>query len=167
MPHSSWVFSSKSTWDAVRIHGSPVSWAPVVWYGGYVPRYAFLLWLVLRGRIKTQDRLRMPGLYIVSRCALCCCAYEVLHHLFLGCSFSRAVVSLAAATLQLDFNGTIQVLPERFFGLSTPLRQQALFSLEAFVYFIWQKRVFLCCSQIEISGSNLGLYLRNFTDEIL
>ena len=107
LPHSSGCFSSKSAWEAIRARESSVSWASTVWYAGHVPRYAFLLWLVMRGRIKTQDRLQRLWLYIVSRCALCCRAYEDLLHLFLGCSFSRKMASLVAATLQLDWRGSM------------------------------------------------------------
>ena len=76
LPDPTWGFSSASAWKAVAPRGLPVPWASSVWFPECCPQFASMFWLLMRGRI-TQDRLRHLGLYIISRCPLCCSDYEM------------------------------------------------------------------------------------------
>jgi hypothetical protein len=58
-------------------------WAP--------PSSKFFFWLVLLGRYWTSERLQRHCLPNSGSCALCSQADETLHHLLLGCSYSREV----------------------------------------------------------------------------
>ncbi|GJT77535.1 ribonuclease H-like domain-containing protein [Tanacetum coccineum] len=51
-------FSVKKVWEAIRPRGEEVDWYRMVWFPHCVPRHAFLLWLVMRNSLKTQDRLK-------------------------------------------------------------------------------------------------------------
>nr|GEW26937.1 hypothetical protein [Tanacetum cinerariifolium] len=35
-----------------------VTWHDVVWFSNYVPRFSFILWIAIHGRLKTQDMIR-------------------------------------------------------------------------------------------------------------
>ncbi|GJZ25190.1 ribonuclease H-like domain-containing protein [Tanacetum coccineum] len=50
-------FSMKVVCSVLRVDIPSVLWHKHVWYTQCIPRHAFILWLALRGRLKTQDRL--------------------------------------------------------------------------------------------------------------
>ncbi|XP_019092669.1 PREDICTED: uncharacterized protein LOC104744616 [Camelina sativa] len=85
------TFSSKDTWEQLRVHSPLVPWNKVVWLKEGVPRYSFILWLAIKGRLPTRDRLRTWGLSIPTNCVLCSDGIETHDHLFFKCSFSARV----------------------------------------------------------------------------
>lgn len=46
------VFSIQSCYNLLRAKGNPVYWHIIAWHPAVFPRYGFILWLVLRGRLK-------------------------------------------------------------------------------------------------------------------
>ncbi|GKG33881.1 RNA-directed DNA polymerase, eukaryota, reverse transcriptase zinc-binding domain protein, partial [Tanacetum coccineum] len=44
--------------DDIRKHGPLVPWAKLVWFSQCIPRYSFMLWLAILGRLKTHDSMR-------------------------------------------------------------------------------------------------------------
>ena len=83
------------------------SWAP--------SRCKFFIWLVFHNKCWTADRLAKRGLPHPEACPLCDQAPETIHHLLVGCVFSRQVWVLIFQHL-----GLIHLAPEspetRFFG---------------------------------------------------
>ena len=57
------------------------SWAP--------PRCKFFIWLVFHNRCWTADRLAKRGLPHPEACPLCDQAEETIHHILVGCVFTR------------------------------------------------------------------------------
>jgi hypothetical protein len=57
----SWVTITKpflaNAYEFLRIKGTLVSWVNVVWESWCLPRYSFILWLALLGRLRTRDKL--------------------------------------------------------------------------------------------------------------
>ncbi|XP_022040984.1 uncharacterized protein LOC110943550 [Helianthus annuus] len=51
------VFSSARVWEAVRHHEAEVDWCRIVWFGQCIPRHAFLVWLIMRRKLLTQDKI--------------------------------------------------------------------------------------------------------------
>ncbi|XP_071733821.1 uncharacterized protein [Rutidosis leptorrhynchoides] len=43
-------FSSKVAWDTLRPHASEVVWYHMVWFSNYIPRHAFITWLLMRDK---------------------------------------------------------------------------------------------------------------------
>ena len=64
-------------------------WASVIWSSCTPPKYLFVLWLAIRGRLQTRDRLLF--LNIDRGCQLCGHDSELVHHLFFTCPFSLVV----------------------------------------------------------------------------
>ncbi|GJT44410.1 reverse transcriptase domain-containing protein [Tanacetum coccineum] len=65
----------------------------MVWFSHCVPRHAFLLWLVMRNSLKTQDRLKQWDVSIntdlnLLRCSFCDLQADSREHLFFECSYS-------------------------------------------------------------------------------
>ncbi|KAL0401734.1 UNVERIFIED_CONTAM: hypothetical protein Slati_4203300 [Sesamum latifolium] len=66
-------------------------WHTGNWKGFVPPKYLFVLWLGLRGRLATHDRLTF--LHEEEACSLCINRQESARHLFFECPFSDFVWS--------------------------------------------------------------------------
>jgi hypothetical protein len=51
-------FSTRLAWMSIRCSLPIVPWVKVVWFSQCIPKHSFFLWLVLRQKLGTQDRLR-------------------------------------------------------------------------------------------------------------
>ena len=85
--HLGGYFSISSAWKAFRVHRPLVEWASIVWFSGSLPKASFILWLAIRGRLSTQDRLF--NISPAACCSLCGDNLEDHNHLFFTCAFSR------------------------------------------------------------------------------
>ncbi|GKB02256.1 reverse transcriptase domain-containing protein, partial [Tanacetum coccineum] len=50
-------FSVREVWKAIRIDCPKVIWYRHVWFSQCIPRHAFILWVAIKGRLKTLDRI--------------------------------------------------------------------------------------------------------------
>ncbi|KAJ0572336.1 putative reverse transcriptase zinc-binding domain-containing protein [Helianthus annuus] len=50
-------FSSAQVWNSVRNRANEVAWMELVWFGQCIPRHSFHFWLVIKNKLKTQDRM--------------------------------------------------------------------------------------------------------------
>ncbi|XP_062145417.1 uncharacterized protein LOC133852669 [Alnus glutinosa] len=55
-------YSSSDTWDFLRKKKNVVEWWSLVWFPYAIPKQAFLLWLTLRNRLTTGDRLAISSI---------------------------------------------------------------------------------------------------------
>lgn len=85
------IFAAKSAWLVLRTRASEVPWHAIVWHKGSVPRWAFILWVAIWGRLATRDRLRTWGVTLDSGCVLCDGGIESHNHLFFDCSYALQV----------------------------------------------------------------------------
>lgn len=81
-------FSSRGTWDQIREVGPLVPWSKTVWFNESIPRASFFLWLAIRKRLPTRDRLISWGMSVLENCPLCNSSQETHDHLFFSCPFS-------------------------------------------------------------------------------
>ena len=89
-------FATDEVWQAIREHGNVVEWYHLVWSKYGIPRHSIHLWLVMRRRLKTQDRLKQWDVggnvdLNLLQCPLCKGQPDSHGHLFFECSFSRKV----------------------------------------------------------------------------
>ncbi|GJS23740.1 uncharacterized protein Tco_0452372 [Tanacetum coccineum] len=89
-------FSVALAWDCIRTRANNVDWFPVVWFSHCVPRHSIHLWLVIRKKLKTQDRLKQwdvgPCVDLnLLRCPLCNLVQDSHDHIFFECSYSLQV----------------------------------------------------------------------------
>ena len=78
------TFSIRSAWESIRTHRNHVEWYKLIWFPGRIPKIAFCLWLAVRGRLGTQDRL--PTFDPNMKCFFCKHFVEDHNHLFFSCS---------------------------------------------------------------------------------
>ncbi|KAI8533301.1 hypothetical protein RHMOL_Rhmol11G0286700 [Rhododendron molle] len=84
-------YSAKSAWMALRNRAPTVDWAHMVWHKQYVPRWSFILWVALLGRLSTIDRLMEWGVTNAKDCVLCYGGQESHSHLFFECQYATLV----------------------------------------------------------------------------
>lgn len=51
-------FSVNVAWNSIHNRDSVVERNKVVWFTNCIPRHAFIMWLFMRKKLKTQDMLR-------------------------------------------------------------------------------------------------------------
>nr|GEW87841.1 hypothetical protein [Tanacetum cinerariifolium] len=86
-------FSVYSVWNDLRPGDAKVNWYDIIWFPAYIPRHALNLWLIIRRRLKTQDKLRAWDNvdWLNLKCALCKLQPDSHEHLFFDCSFAQQV----------------------------------------------------------------------------
>ncbi|KAI8569247.1 hypothetical protein RHMOL_Rhmol02G0263700 [Rhododendron molle] len=128
----------------IRSKAPDVGWWPMVWYKKHVPRWSFILWLAILGRLSTKDRLHKWGIINDSFCVLCCGGVESPSHMFFDCPFSssiwlrvRTCCDLQAHAWDLNF----EVQWGSSYGKESSMRV-TLFKLclAASVYYLWKER---------------------------
>lgn len=62
-------FTTRATWDHIRIRQQEVSWHQRVWLPQGVPRQAFIVWLTFKDRLSMGVRMRQWG--ITQGCMFC------------------------------------------------------------------------------------------------
>ncbi|GJU76117.1 reverse transcriptase domain-containing protein [Tanacetum coccineum] len=66
-------FCVSLVWSSIRPRNDKVNWFAVVWFAPCIPRHAFNLWLVVKQKLKTQDRVTWWDVSgsLLSVCPLC------------------------------------------------------------------------------------------------
>ncbi|CAA7058378.1 unnamed protein product [Microthlaspi erraticum] len=82
-------FSSSKTWDFLHPAGPSVTWTKSVWFKQRIPKHAFIMWIVMRDRLLTRDRLKSWGLSVPDSCLLCDSHPETKVHLLGDCVYSK------------------------------------------------------------------------------
>nr|XP_043625571.1 uncharacterized protein LOC122596997 [Erigeron canadensis] len=49
--------STSIVWNSLRRVEPRVDWAEAVWFSHCIPRHAFMMWLIMRNKLLTQDRI--------------------------------------------------------------------------------------------------------------
>nr|XP_043625584.1 uncharacterized protein LOC122597009 [Erigeron canadensis] len=142
-------YSSTNVWDTIRHKGNVVTWVNLVWFPQCIPRHAFHLWLVMRKKLKTQDRMKYWDAGSETNLRLMCCSFcqrglDSHSHLFFECEFSSLVWNEVKSLADL------QHLPNQWEAIvSWMIAQQqqntaqiiiAKLVLAAVSYFVWQER---------------------------
>ncbi|XP_043713210.1 uncharacterized protein LOC122661771 [Telopea speciosissima] len=144
-PTSSGKFSLKSAWDVVRGGCERKEWYNLVWFPHSQPRFSFVCWVALWGRLPTRSLLARWGTVIDPTCYLCGNAVETTDHLLFECDFSSAVWREVLSLNGFNRNplGTwkdvVEWLVSHFNGGSL-LGSVRKFSFISSVYRLWQER---------------------------
>ncbi|KAL8091333.1 hypothetical protein AgCh_033807 [Apium graveolens] len=85
-------FSVSQVWKDLRPHRSIVSWWHLVWFPKSIPKHCFTLWLAIRQRLLTQDRLQSWQVQQRVVCSFCERVQDSVEHLFFDCGFCRMVL---------------------------------------------------------------------------
>jgi hypothetical protein len=73
------------------VKNEEVLWCKNVWFPLSISKQAFVLWLAMRDRLTTGERLLKWGYQDNVQCRFCHHQLETRDHLFFDCSFSSRI----------------------------------------------------------------------------
>lgn len=85
------VFLTKNTWLSVRKTHPLCSWHHGVWFKHATPKFSFITWLAMKGRLSTGERMRSWKNGADTSCRLCQEPFETLSHLLFDCEYSGKI----------------------------------------------------------------------------
>nr|GEV14518.1 hypothetical protein [Tanacetum cinerariifolium] len=115
-------FSVSTVWSTIRPRDFKVAWYAVIWFPYCIPRHAFNLWLVVKQRLKMQDKVA---------------SWEVSDSLM---SVWRNMKLLAGLPNSSDVFNQILMKVITFSKKKSPKSVIAKLVLAASAYFLWQER---------------------------
>ncbi|GKB44263.1 RNA-directed DNA polymerase, eukaryota, reverse transcriptase zinc-binding domain protein [Tanacetum coccineum] len=138
------AFSVKEVWRAIRDDCPKVIWYKHVWYSQCIPRHAFILWVAVKGRLKTLDRISKWMEIQSMACYLCNEYVESHNHLFFSCPYSKRLWERLKPMARLE--GISNCWPSIISAIVNKSSNNTIWSViqrlvwGACVYFIWQER---------------------------
>ncbi|XP_022014997.1 uncharacterized protein LOC110914516 [Helianthus annuus] len=142
-------FESAQVWNTIRTRDTQVTWANMVWFSQCVPRHSFHMWLVLRNKLKTQDRLAVWEAGSATNLNLMCCPLckhdrDSRNYLFFQCAFANQVWTNVKCTVNLEsVDNTWQSLMVWVDQHSNSKKTDAIVCklvVAVATYYIWQER---------------------------
>ncbi|XP_021991379.1 uncharacterized protein LOC110888148 [Helianthus annuus] len=142
-------FSSSCVWHSVRYKEPEVNWCNIVWFSQCIPRHAFMMWLVIKGKLLTQDKIlswdlaRRKNMNMMC-CLLCFENFDSHPHLFFECKYSAQVWNIVRQRVAMmptspKWMDVVDWLLVRARSKSA-LIYVAKLIVAASTYFIWQER---------------------------
>ncbi|GJS50256.1 RNA-directed DNA polymerase, eukaryota, reverse transcriptase zinc-binding domain protein [Tanacetum coccineum] len=150
-------FSVKEAWRVLGPDVPKVLRHKHVWFSQCIPRHAFILWMAIKGRLKTQDRISRWFSADNMVCPFCKSCKDSHSHLFFQCGFAQGVWERLKSMNRLEDLSCVWA--EIISGISIRKANNTLWSiiqrlvLGAAVYFIWRERNFRFC---EVGWGGLG-----------
>ncbi|GKA75562.1 putative RNA-directed DNA polymerase [Tanacetum coccineum] len=142
-------FSVATVWECIRPRGEEIDWYDLVWFSHNIPRHAIHLWLVIKRKLKTQDKLRQwdvssnTNLNLL-QCPLCKRQPDSHDHLFFECIFSLQVWSqLQVFTGVPNMPSSLDLIVDILKPISRKRSARNVIVKLVFAascYFIWQER---------------------------
>ena len=139
-------FSVKEVWKGMRRNAPKVMWFKHVWFSQCIPRHAFVLWMAIKGKLKTQDRLSKWLNINDMLCPFCNSCKDSHSHLFFECAYSRRLWERLKLVTKLG--DMSYIWGEVVSGMVNKTASNKIWSIiqrlafGAVVYFIWQERNF-------------------------
>ncbi|XP_071695705.1 uncharacterized protein [Rutidosis leptorrhynchoides] len=82
-------YKTSQAWVDLTASTITVPWHHVVWFPQANPKHAFIMWLAVKERLTTHDKLMKWYPSKSFKCALCDKEEDYISHLFFGCEFSK------------------------------------------------------------------------------
>lgn len=137
------VFSSKKTWLQLRSARPVCEWSKGIWFQQSTPKFSFLVWVALRQRLQTCDRMQRWSVAVDPVCVLCNAEGETCNHLFFDCKYSTQVwKALVGGILQgaftSEWNGIVGMVSK---ATLSPTKHFLLrYAFQATVHALWRER---------------------------
>ena len=137
-------FFVKEVWKVMKVSLPKVIWYDHVWFSQCVPRHSFILWMAVKGRLKTQDRIsRWLNVQDMS-CPFCKQCKDSHSHLFFTCVFARRLWERLKQMARVD--DISNIWPQIVSFMANMPANNSIWSViqrlvwGASVYFLWQER---------------------------
>ncbi|PWA89784.1 RNA-directed DNA polymerase, eukaryota, Reverse transcriptase zinc-binding domain protein [Artemisia annua] len=137
-------FSTRIAWEHVSQHHDKVRWWKIVWFSRCNPRMAFILWMAIKRRLQTQDRVMKWNNDPNMKCPPCNMVNDSHSHLFFECEFSKEIWTVLKAKMEINWmSNSWDTLIEQYANkpcnnsIGSVLRRIGSASM---VYHIWRER---------------------------
>ncbi|GJR58948.1 RNA-directed DNA polymerase, eukaryota, reverse transcriptase zinc-binding domain protein [Tanacetum coccineum] len=137
-------FSTSIVWKDVIRENRKVSWHKTVWHPNCIPKHTFILWLAVKKRLCTQDRMAKWYPSKVFECSLCKKEPDSHDHLFFNCEYAQKVWKKVCTIARMKFK--VDTWANLVDELSSNQNRRNVWTvignlcLAAAVYYIWQER---------------------------
>lgn len=137
-------FTVGNVWSDIRVVNNEVAWAKTVWFSQCIPRHSFILWLAIRCKLKTQDKIGAWNNERDLRCPFCKIQPDNHEHLFFQCDFPREIWCYFKDKIRLlyvpdDWGSIVNYMQNLPMSKSIWSILQRLV-VGACVYYVWQER---------------------------
>ncbi|XP_074364603.1 uncharacterized protein LOC141705609 [Apium graveolens] len=137
-------FSVSQVWNDLRLSRDKVLWWSLIWFPKSIPKHSFMLWLAIRKRLLTQDRLQSWQIQNRAVCSFCERMPDSVDHLFFECVFCKIILEDFQSRgylleYQGDWNNFIQMASAQWVGKSIHVLINKL-TLAALIFHIWLER---------------------------
>lgn len=129
-----------SIWHTLRPPELSPPWIEAVWHPLRIPKCAFILWLALKDRLLTKERMLLFDMTTDLSCCFCSNAIENVSHLFGSCVYSNEILSDSYFALAGVWESYQNGLFTTDGGRSLVKKHLAYLFLAVSVYFIWKER---------------------------
>ena len=131
-------------WNDIREKSNIVNWANLVWFSQCIPRHSFMVWLVIHGRLKTQDIMGVWEKRDDMVCVFCKSRPDSHNHLFFECDFPCKVWNEVKCLVKLDLAPNLWSDIQKYI-LRRPINKSIWSIMQrlvvgASIYFLWQER---------------------------
>lgn len=121
-----------------------MAWYKLVWFTNAIPKHSFILWLAVKGKSLTQDRMQAWQFEGNSNCVFCNQQKDSVDHLFFDCFFSQKICdyfSHLGVTFprHLSWSALVELVSDQWKSNSL-INVVNKIVLGSLVYFIWQER---------------------------
>ncbi|GFZ16285.1 hypothetical protein Acr_25g0006940 [Actinidia rufa] len=135
-------FHSKLAYEFFRPRSAKITWPKFVWHAPIIPRHSFILWLGLKDRLLTKNKLQR-SIDDLS-CPLCRAENETLDHLFFHCRIGNQIGANVKSWLGISraihtLKAAVKWMIKEARGTGFPAKIKRI-ALACTVYYIWEAR---------------------------
>ncbi|GKB12041.1 RNA-directed DNA polymerase, eukaryota, reverse transcriptase zinc-binding domain protein [Tanacetum coccineum] len=138
------AFSTNRMWKDVRGTDSKVCWYDLVWNSHCISRHTFVLWMAIKNKLSTQDKLARWYPNNTYCCSLCKKGVDSHDHLFFNYDYSKSFWAkvMGKAKMRMTTNNWNDTVME----MSKWKNKRSVWGIiknlcvAAAVYYIWQER---------------------------
>lgn len=131
--------SISSIWHTIRRTGTAPLWLSAVWNPFTIPKCGFFLWLALKNRLLTKEKMIQFGFNVNPICVLCHSSMESAEHIFTDCPYTNSV--LKGGSLPITLTWSEWQMGIFTLGRVTNLEKHlAWLYISVVIYSIWRER---------------------------
>ncbi|XP_057461129.1 uncharacterized protein LOC130751551 [Actinidia eriantha] len=134
--------NSRLAYEYFRPRRAKLAWPKIVWQSFIMPKHSFILWLGLKEKLMTRDKLQ--GVIEDISCPLCNAAAESIEHLFFSCRIANKIWTKIKSWLRISrgmqtLKAAAKWLIKEARGTGVPAKIKRI-SLASTVYHLWEAR---------------------------
>ncbi|GJX01311.1 putative reverse transcriptase domain-containing protein [Tanacetum coccineum] len=133
-------FSTNQVWKDIRNDGVKVKRDKLIWFSQCIPRHTFILWLAIKGKLITQDKILKWYPQKVVECPYCKTRPDSHEHLFFQCKTVADIWTSVKRKARINTNAINW--EEIIKDMSNYKSQNNVWNIirKLSVYYVWQER---------------------------